>query len=241
MGLRRLQPPCRAALVVACVAILVVGAPSTAAGVNARGAPPLHLGFDGAPIGAPWLDATAFGHWYSLHDGFGRTQVEPAGAGRVLSLRTRQPASASETFSSLVRTRQAFGNVDFDVAVRTVAQLRQPHANPWEVGWLLWRYTDNTHFYSFIVKPNGWELAKQDSAYKGSQRFLAVSYAHSYPVGRQYRIRVRHVGATIIVWVDGVRIVRYTDRERPYSTGSIALYAEDAAVRYGPVALHRRS
>ena len=201
---------------------------------------PLQIGFDANPIAEPWLDATAFGAWYSLHDGFGRTQVERAGNGRVLTLRTRVPATTAETFSSLVRTRRAFRDVDFSLTVRTTAQLRQPEANPWEVGWVLWRYTDNRHFYSFIVKPNGWELAKQDGAYNGSQRFLALSYESSYPVGKAYRIRVQHVGPTVTVWVDGTRIVHYTDHERPYPTGSIALYAEDSAVRYSPVLLHRR-
>lgn len=210
----------------------------SAARVEGAPQPEKRLGFDGAPVAERWVDATAFGHWYSLHDGFGLTQVERTPAGRVLSLRTRVPASAEETFSSLVRTRRAFGDVDFSVSVRTVAQLRTPAPNPWEVGWVLWRYSDNTHFYSFIVKPNGWELAKQDSAYRGSQRFLAVSYGRSYPVGRTYRVRVRHVGATVTVWVDGVRTVRFTDLERPYRSGAIALYAEDAVVRYSPVVLY---
>ena len=242
MGRRHPQPLCRAAVIVAYLAILAVGAPGAGAGadVNDSAQSPLQIGFDAIPIAEPWVDATAFGAWYSLHDGFGRTQVEPAGNGRVLTLRTRVPATAAETFSSLVRTRRAFHDVDFSVTLRTTAQLRKQHPNPWEVGWVLWRYTDNRHFYSFIVKPNGWELAKQDGAYDGSQRFLAFSYQRSYPVGRAYRIRVRHVGRTVTVWVDGTRIVRYIDRERPYSSGSIALYAEDSAVRYSPVLLHRR-
>jgi hypothetical protein len=237
MGGRHPQPFCRAAVIVACLATLGFGATGAGADVH-KGRQPSQLGFDAIPIAKPWVDATAFGAWYSLHDGFGRTQVEPAGKGRVLTLQTRAPATAAETFSSLVRTRRGFRDVDFAVTVQTTAQLRRP-ANPWEVGWVLWRYTDNSHFYSFIVKPNGWELAKQDGAYNGSQRFLEVSYGHSYPVGRPYRIRVRHIGASVIVWVDGVMVVRYTDRERPYSSGSIALYAEDSAVRYSPVLLHR--
>ena len=227
-------------MTVACFATLGAVAPAAGADVHDRPRPPVRIGFDGIPISTPWADGTAFGAWYSLHDGFGRTQVEPVRGGRVLTLRTRVPATASETFSSLVRTRREFRDVDFSVTLRTTAQLRKHEANPWEVGWVLWRYTDNRHFYSFIVKPNGWELAKQDGAYHGSQRFLAFSYESSYPVGEAYRIRISHVGRTITVWVDGARIVGYTDHERPYSSGSIALYAEDSAVRYGPVTLHGR-
>ena len=58
--------------------------------------------------------------------------------------------------------------------------------NPWEVGWLLWCFSpDPTHpydpsptsnsnfrFYAITLKPNGWEVSKQDPSYKGGQRFL---------------------------------------------------------------------
>jgi hypothetical protein len=104
---------------------------------------------------------------------------------------------------------------------------------------LLWRYTDNEHFYSFIVKPDGWELAKQDATYPGKQRFLAYSYARSFPVGRTYGIRIRHVRDEVTVWVDGQKIVSFTDRERSYRRGSIALYAEDATALYEPLTFRR--
>ena len=199
----------------------------------------MRIGYEGARVGERWPDATAFGAWYSLHDGFGRTAVASAGRRRVLTMTTLAPATRDQTFSSLVHTRRPFRDVDFSVSVRTVRQLRHPAPNPWEVGWILWRYTDNKHFYSFIVKPDGWELAKQDAAYRGSQRFLAYSYARRFPIGRSYRIRVRHVGNTITVWVDGTRIVRFTDRARPYRSGAIALYAEDSSVRYTAVYVRR--
>lgn len=80
----------------------------------------------------------------------------------------------------------------------TTAQLRSPdntpptpsnpdsRPNPWEVGWLLWCFSpDPTHpydpsptsnsnfrFYALCLKPNGWEVSKQDPSYKGGQRFL---------------------------------------------------------------------
>ena len=67
----------------------------------------------------------------------------------------------------------------------TTAQLRS-RPNPWEVGWLLWCFSpDPTHpydpsptsnsnfrFYALCLKPNGWEVSKQDPSYKGGQRFL---------------------------------------------------------------------
>lgn len=63
--------------------------------------------------------------------------------------------------------------------------------NPWEVGWLLWCFSpDPTHpydpsptsnsnfrFYAVVLKPNGWEVSKQDPAYPGGQRFLKSNNA----------------------------------------------------------------
>lgn len=86
----------------------------------------------------------------------------------------------------------------FSANIVTTAQLRNkdntpptkdnPRSlpNPWEVGWLLWCFSpDPTHpydpsptsnsnfrFYALALKPNGWEVSKQDPSYKGGQRFL---------------------------------------------------------------------
>lgn len=86
----------------------------------------------------------------------------------------------------------------FSANIVTTAQLRNKDntpptpsnpdskPNPWEVGWLLWCFSpDPTHpydpsptsnsnfrFYALTLKPNGWEVSKQDPSYKGGQRFL---------------------------------------------------------------------
>lgn len=91
----------------------------------------------------------------------------------------------------------------FSANIVTQAQLRSPDntpptpqnpdskPNPWEVGWLLWCFSpDPTHpydpsptsnsnfrFYALCLKPNGWEVSKQDPAYKGGQRFLKSNTA----------------------------------------------------------------
>ena len=99
----------------------------------------------------------------------------------------------TDTVHHLLGTRAhhaTWGDLDFTIRLRTLAQRRRGQPNPWEVGWLLWRYTDNDHFYSFIVKPNGFELGKQDPAYPGRQRFLAYAYAPAFPAV------VRGAGAT---------------------------------------------
>ena len=229
----------RHGLATAIAAAIALTAASTGSAVPAEGtqirASAEVLGYEAAPLATAWPDDTTYGPWYLLHDGFGETSVVPEGSGRALRFSTRPPVAPAETYSALVRTTRTFGDIDFTVRVRTVAQLRPAPVNPWEVGWVLWRYADNDHFYSFIAKPDGWELAKQDAAYPGRQRFLALSYARSFPVGPWYALRVRHVRDDITVWVDGVQVVTFTDREQPYRSGSIALYAEDSTVLYGPV------
>ena len=195
------------------------------------------LKFDSAPLGASWPESTRYGAWYSVHNGFGFTHVEQAGTVRRLWLAPKAAADASQTFSALIRSVQSFGDLDMTVRVQTYAQLRRPKANPWEVAWVLWHYTDSDHFYYFSLKPNGWELGKEDPAYRGKQRFLASSTGRAYPVRRWYRVRVRQLGNEIAVWVDDRLAVRFTDRQRPYGAGHVALYVEDAAAVFGPVAL----
>ena len=119
---------------------------------------------------------TGYEPWWSLHDGFGVTSVvKTAPRGRAMRLSTAAALTPSTTYSALVRTTRTWGDLDFTIRLRTLAQRRRGQPNPWEVGWLLWRYTDNDHFYSFIVKPNGFELGKQDPAYPGRQRFLVYA------------------------------------------------------------------
>jgi Domain of Unknown Function (DUF1080) len=232
--------------VVTLFAAIAVGASPDAPGAfdpalkPRRAAPALQaIGYDRAPLGTPWLDRTGYEPWWSLHDGFGVTRVvQTASGSRGMRLSTAAALTPSTTYSALVRTTWTWGDLDFTIRLRTLAQRRHGQPNPWEVAWLLWRYTDNDHFYSFIVKPNGFELAKQDPAYPGRQRFLVYAYAPTFPVGPWYEVRVRHVGDRMTVWVDGVRRASYVDRERPYGSGSIALYAEDSTVLYGPVRLN---
>lgn len=215
------------------------GAPEAAVPAEEFGTcPPGRLTYDAAPTGVSWSEGTRYGSWYSVHSGFGSTRVENTSQGRRLWLSPRAPTAVSETFSSLVRSVRSFGDIDMTLRFQTLAQLRLPQPNPWEVAWVIWRYADNDHFYYFIVKPNGWELGKEDPAYPGKQRFLASSSGdHRFPIGVWYRLRVRHVGDEIMVWIDDRLVARFRDRQRPYRAGTVALYVEDARAVFGPVAL----
>lgn len=87
------------------------------------------------------------------------------------------------SFSANIVTTQQLRNKD---NTPPTPQNPDSHPNPWEVGWLLWCFSpDPTHpydpsptsnsnfrFYALCLKPNGWEVSKQDPSYKGGQRFL---------------------------------------------------------------------
>ena len=229
------------AAVVAAIVALAALVTSAARDAEARtaGCPAERLGYDAAPAGESWPERATYGPWYSVHNGFGFTRVEDTSQGRRLWLSPRAPGGTAETFSSLVRSVRSFGDVDLSVGFKTIAQLRRPRPNAWEVAWVIWHYVDNDHFYYFIVKPNGWELGKEDPAYRGKQRFLASSSSQRYPIGKWYRVRVRHVGDEISVWIDGRLATTFRDRQRPYRKGAVALYVEDARAVFGAATVSR--
>lgn len=183
-------------------------------------------------------DGASFGPWLLQFNGYGCTSTTSGGTGGWMTLSPAAPTTASETHAALVVGPSYGGAYTYSVDVITDRQLRVNGApNPWEVAWVVWNYTDNDHFYYLALKPNGWELGKRDPAYPGGQRFLATG-AGSYGVGA-WRNVVITTGAKdeVTVSVNGAQLVRFTDRERPYSSGRIGVYTEDAAVRATNVAV----
>src|SRR4051794_1672304 len=221
------------------VLILFAGALALplAAPAGALGTSLLSDGFDAYPLNVSWADGTTHGKWKAVYNGYGVTKVVTDGGRSSPVLQEKPKASTSpvETHASLVRSVGAFGDSDTTVLMKTVSQLRTPVPNLWEVGWVLWHYTDDTHFYYFIPKPTGWELGKEDPAFPGAQRFLATGVTRTFPIGRWYTVRVRQVSNTITVWVNGTQVVSFTDTLNPYRSGSVGLYNEDAQVRFDAV------
>src|SRR4051794_14672991 len=180
--------------------------------------------FEGLVANTAWLDDGTVGGWTSVYNGYGLNNIELDGT-KVLSESPKVSTSSGQTHASLVVTSNPFGDFDATVRTKTVKQLRIGSSpKPWEVGWVLWHHTDDTHFYSFVPKPNGWELGKEDPAYPGAQRYLATGSSPTFPVGQWYTVRILQVGTTMTVWVNGVKIVSFTDAERPYATGHLGLY-----------------
>ena len=166
------------------------------------------------------------------------TQIQAQG--NVMWVAPAASRSLPETHAALVTSSTTFTNdVNYRGTTRTVRQLRQNNSpNAWEVPWLVWNFKDNTHFYYVVLKPGGWELGKEDPAYPGAQRFLASGSNISFPVGSWNTFDITHNQASgaMTVTVNGALLVSFTDKERPYTSGKVGFYAEDAEVELDGVA-----
>jgi hypothetical protein len=158
---------------------------------------------------------------------------------------------SSVTHAALTISRPIFrGTFRVTTKLVTVQQLRSP-ANPWEVGWVLWDYRDNNHFYGFILKPEGWEIEKEwcnpASSPCQAQQFLASGRLPSAAPGVPLTISVLQSAQsgiptftvsyatpasppTTIATVSDVGSV-----SSPYLSGRIGLYDEDARVAWNSV------
>ena len=190
------------------------GSSATDSGVDARGRAAFYETWSEFSSGTIWADGAVYGRWTDQWNGYGAIDVVGTGAqGSGLSL---APLAASPwDHSALVTTTAPLANFSASVTLTTRKQLSTA-PNPWEVGWVLWGFSDNTHFYAFTPQPNGWELSKQDPSYPGAQRFLATGSSPKFPVGTTYTVSIAQQGALMSVWVNGALIVSFTDRERPY-------------------------
>lgn len=176
-----------------------------------------------------WVDGQRYGAWLAVYNGYGRTTAYVDDGVETIILEPEVATTPDVTHASLVVSAQKFADVEVNAIVTTERQLRA-NPNPWEVGWVLWRYSDPDHFYSVALKPNGWEISKQDPAYPGKQRFLATGMSPEFPVGSTYHVRIVERDNSIQVLVDGKPLTQFTDDERPYLQGSVGLYTEDARV-----------
>ena len=226
-----------ASLIAAALPLSVAGVAAGAGASSSRsseaGSVLMHDNLESYRHGTAWKDSTRHGKWKAVFDGYGRVGVAKAGS-NVLTLAPQASDRASETHAALAATTGSFGDIDMTMRMKTVKQLRDGRANPWEVAWGIWHYQDNTHFYYLVLKPNGWELGKADPAYGGAQRFLATG-SKRFPIRRWHSIHVKQVGRTMKVWANGEFLTKYTDRERPYKRGKVAVYNEDAKTYFDEV------
>lgn len=213
----------------------------------ARAAVLLSENWSSYPVGQTYADGVAFGPWRVEYNGYGYTKIAQnnVGANR-LEQAPKASTSPGETHAALTLTQASYTPTLVTASFRTISQLRTGSApNPWEVAWLLWNYTDDDHFYSVNLKPNGWELGKEDPAYPGSQRYLATGSTPTYPIGAWYHLDVTQtvsnglptftVKATVSATGAQTTLATFTDHERPYLSGKVGLYNEDAKTWFATV------
>ena len=187
---------------------------------------------------ATWAEGERRGSWKLVFDSHGSAREND---GEVY-LRPTPPEGPGSTRAGLAVSADEYPpETDFTVTVETLDQLREGEPNPWEVAWVRWGYGGSARFYYFILKPNGIELGKAHPGYPGAQRFLYTASSPRLSLGGWNRIRVRQVGSTVDVWVDGVRVVEgFVDTpgpagDGPYLRGRVGLYTEDASTLFDDV------
>jgi hypothetical protein len=149
----------------------------------------------------------------------------------AITLWSAVPTSPAETHSALITTKRTWRDQTISFTTTTLAQLRTGSPpNPWEVGWVMFRFRDLSDYYWFIVKTNGWELGKKQGS--DTQIFLATGDLPSLTVGVPRQVQVRAQSSRIRVWVDGAQVVDYTDPHPLLAPGSVGLYEEDSQVLF---------
>jgi len=194
--------------------------------------------WSGFTAGTIFLDGHIYGNWKDQFNGGGTTEVFNPGTLITTKCLSEWPAYVyGSTRSTMVTSTTAFSSNNF-YAYSTFVTLSQnrPSPNSWEMGWFVWDYTDNAHFYNVILRTDGWELDKEDPAYPGNQRFLTSGFSPTFALDSVNTISVTQSSNVITVNVNGNYLTSYTDMQRPYYGGKIGLYDEDSHVAWGVTA-----
>lgn len=153
----------------------------------------------------------------------------------MLLIYPKMSKSSAETHSSFVTTTRNFSNFDMSVDLNTVNQTREnAPPKPWETTWIYFRYTDDFHYYWFVLKPTGIELGKKDcdtctDPLEG-QVFLYTDEIPALKLGEWSNVNIRAIGNNITVAVNGTEVVDFADdtMSPTLANGSVGIYAEDA-------------
>lgn len=153
-----------------------------------------------------------------------------------VDLTSTPPTAPSETHSALVTSGSKLADPTISLTTNTLSQLRTGSApNPWEVGWVFFRFRDLSHYYWFALKPNGFELGKKQGSL--AQEFLVTGSSPTLTIGTPSTIKIVVSGSLIRVWVNGASVLSYTDPHPLSKPGSVGLYEEDSHVRFTSVSI----
>jgi hypothetical protein len=167
--------------------------------------------------------------WTVEYDGYGEVGIESGSA----SLKPMAPQRPIESHAALALARGSnWHDYTFEARMNLQQQLRQNSpSNPWEAGWLLFRYQGEARSYYLIHKTSGIELGKLVPPEGEGQIFLVTKPRPRVVPGRWYDYRIEVRGANIKVYIDDKLQIDYTDPD-PILRGGVGLYTEDAHVHF---------
>lgn len=195
--------------------------------------------FSSYTLATTYADSASVGSlWTAVSNGSGTTSIVAApDGGQALQLSPAVATSSGVTHSALVTSVASMsGNYRVQANYRTTAQLRTGSTpSNMEMAWLIWGYQDSTHFYTLVLRPNGWEIDKQVST--PALVTLASGVSPTFPVGATHFVDVHVTAAagvpTFDIYVDGQLLTSVTDTgttDPAILTGGIGLYAKDSSV-----------
>lgn len=205
------------------------------------------------PFGTCYVEGQSFGNFQDIYNGGGSSCIVNDGTrNHQLDLKPQTATSPSETHAALTTTNASFSDgYTITAEYGTQRQLRTGSIpKQWEVGWLLWNYVDNSHFYNLVLKPNKWEIDKEyvDANGDQNQQFLASGTNYTFPIGRWNHVVVTQTTNnsiptfTIKVATGGnlKTLATVTDNGvsvsgQAYTSGKIGFYDEDSETWFGSV------
>jgi hypothetical protein len=189
-----------------------------------------------------FVDGSTFSKWRVVFGGSLTGISNPYVQDGFLVLNPEPVYSPDTTNAALVVSQTYFTSpsLHLESSWVTTAQTRVgSDPNAWEMGWLIWDYTDNDHFTYLVLKPNGWEIGRRDPAFPGGQRFIATGDSLLTPVGQYRSVTVDRLGVDTSVTVDGVPLVSF-QVGADEASGAVGMYVEDATAKFDRIRVDSR-
>lgn len=178
------------------------------------------------------------GKWFGMWNGGGSLDVkqDPFDNNNYIFV-VESGFVLNETRSGLVLTTSEYKDFVLSLDVRNDKQLREPNPNSWEVGWIFWRYVDNTHFNYFTLKPTGSESGKYDGGVNPTdQLYIQDTEFPSTSIGKWDHLDIIVKGNHVTIAVNGI-IAQEFDDISSFDKGKIGLYCEDASVSFDNISI----
>lgn len=187
--------------------------------------------FEALTVRSNWTDGTSEGSWACDYAGGGSAGVEIDGT-KTFFLLPRLPDGGTQ--SALVSTtRDDFGDVEFVVRVKTVAQLSTT-PDPDQAATIVWREAvGSTDAYYVTVGPSQWDFGTTTATGITSHDIAGPGC----PINQWCKLHVRDVAGSVSVSIDD-RPARTVSAPKKLGPGRIGLYADSAHARFDDLAVY---